>query len=200
MDKITFLEELRLKLNGFPDDEIEERLGFYSEAVDDRMEEGLSEEEAVNELGNTDEIVSQIISEIPLSKIVREKAKKRKAPKVWTIILLILGFPIWGSILIALIAVALSLYIVLWSLVIVVYAVNITFAAGALVSLVCAGIYMVSGKIAWGFCFIGAALIFAGLAILCFYLSVLCTKGTIKLTKKIIIGIKSLFIGKGVSR
>ena len=45
MRKQEFLAQLRKALSGLPQDEIEERLTFYGEMIDDRMEEGLSEEE-----------------------------------------------------------------------------------------------------------------------------------------------------------
>ena len=47
MTKQAFLAALGERLVGLPQKDIEERLTFYSEMIDDRMEEGLSEEEAV---------------------------------------------------------------------------------------------------------------------------------------------------------
>ena len=73
MTKVNFLFELRDKLSGLPTEDIEERLNFYSEMIEDRMEEGLSEEDAVAAIGTTDEIAKQIISEIPFTKIAKEK-------------------------------------------------------------------------------------------------------------------------------
>ena len=46
MNKQEFLNQLRSGLNGLPHEEIEERVMFYSEMIDDRVEEGLSEEDA----------------------------------------------------------------------------------------------------------------------------------------------------------
>ena len=45
MTKKEFLSGLRKKLSGLPQEDSEERLNFYSEIIDDRVEEGLSEEE-----------------------------------------------------------------------------------------------------------------------------------------------------------
>ena len=45
MTKMQFLLSLHDKLTGLPRDEVEQRLNFYSEMIEDRMEEGLSEEE-----------------------------------------------------------------------------------------------------------------------------------------------------------
>ena len=59
MTKHEFLAQLRKGLSGLPKDDIEDRLMFYSEMIDDRTEEGLSEEDAVLAVGTIDEIVQQ---------------------------------------------------------------------------------------------------------------------------------------------
>ncbi len=56
MDKAGFLEELRQRLSGLPREELEERLSFYGEMLEDRMEEGLTEEEAVAVLGSPEQV------------------------------------------------------------------------------------------------------------------------------------------------
>lgn len=91
--------------------------------IDDRMEEGSTEEEVVSEIGNVDDIVSQIIADTPLVKLVKEKAKPNRTLKAWEIVLLVLGSPLWVSLLLAVIAVIFSIYLVLWSLIITVWAV-----------------------------------------------------------------------------
>ena len=60
MTKEEFISELRKKLSGLPEKEIEEGLSFYCEIIDDKIEEGFSEEEAVSGVGSVDEIASQI--------------------------------------------------------------------------------------------------------------------------------------------
>ena len=95
MDKAQFLEELRGRLAGLPRSDLDERLQFYGEMIDDRMEDGLSETEAVAGIGSVDEVVAQIMEEIPLSKLVREKVKRSRGLKAWEIVLLVLGSPVW---------------------------------------------------------------------------------------------------------
>ena len=46
MRKAEFLRELEKRLQGLPKDEIDSRLAFYSEMIDDRIEDGKTEEEA----------------------------------------------------------------------------------------------------------------------------------------------------------
>ena len=66
MDKQEFLRRLRQGLSGLPREELEDRLIFYSEIIDDHMEEGLSEEQAVLAVGPIGEIVEQVLGEVSL--------------------------------------------------------------------------------------------------------------------------------------
>ena len=51
MTKASFLGELRLRLASLPDADIQEALEYYEEMIDDRIEAGMDEEEAVRTLG-----------------------------------------------------------------------------------------------------------------------------------------------------
>lgn len=117
MNKQEFLTELRAKLSGLPTDDVEERLGFYGEMIDDRTEEGVTEEQAVEEMGTVDQIASQIISEVPLTKIVREKIKPKRRLKAWEIALIVAGSPVWLALIIATLAVIFSLFAAMWALI-----------------------------------------------------------------------------------
>ena len=97
MNKQEFLEQLRKGLSGLPQNDIEEGLTFYSEMIDDRMDEGLSEEEAVSAIGSVDEIVKQVVADIPLAKIAKESIKPKRRLSAGEIVLLALGSPIWFS-------------------------------------------------------------------------------------------------------
>ena len=96
MTKQEFLDSLRARLSGLPRQELEERLAFYGEMIDDRIEEGRTEEEAVLDIGSADEISAQIIKDIPLTKIAKERLKPKRSIKTWEIVLLAVGSP-YGS-------------------------------------------------------------------------------------------------------
>lgn len=196
MLKQDFLSALREGLKGLPEKDIEERITFYGEMIDDRIEEGLSEEEAVNEIGTVDAVVQQIVAETPLTRIVGEKIKTKRRMRAWEIVLIVLGFPIWFSLLAAAGAVLLSLYIVLWVLVLVLWVIEIAFWVGA-IALIVAGVgLLISGETPAELCALGAALLLAGLSIFLFFGCIAACKGAVKLTKKIAIGVKNLFVGK----
>ena len=196
MNKQEFLNQLKIKLRRLPEKETEERLTFYSEMIDDRMEEGLSEEQAVAAIGNVNEIATQIIADIPFTSIVKEKMKSNKRLKTWEIVLLAISSPIWLSLLIAAFAVVLSVYVVLWSAIVSLWAIFAALIGCAVGGILAGFIFLFSGSVAAGFATIGAAIFSGGAAILFFYGCKVTTKAIVFLTKQIALGIKKLFIGK----
>ena len=196
MNKQEFLAELRKGLHGLPQNDIEERLTFYNEMIDDRIEEGLTEDAAVSEVGTVNEVVSQIVTETPLSKIVKEKVRPKRTLRVWEIVLLALGSPIWLSLLIAAFAVIFAVYVTAWSVIAALWASELALAASSIGSILSAVIFafQVNGIVA--IAVLGAGIAFAGLSIFLFFGCKETTKGILFLTKKMILGIKSLFIGK----
>lgn len=196
MNKQEFLAQLRKGLSDLPQEDIEERLTFYSEMIDDRTEDGLSEEEAVSGIGSVDTIISQNIADTPLAKLVKEKIKPKKRLGAWEIVLLVLGSPVWLSLLIVAFAVILSLYISLWAVIISLWA-----AFGSVIGCALGGIvggigFAFGGNGLAGIVLIGAGLVCAGSSIFLFYGCKAATKGALLLTKKIVLGIKNGFIKK----
>lgn len=187
MKKLKFLLSLHEKLSTLPQEEVEERLRFYSEMIEDRMEEGVPEEEAVAAVGSVEEIAAQIAAEIPTTKADKEIAKPKRRLKVWEITLLVLGSPIWVSLLIAVFAVGLSLYISWWSVLISLWAVfGSTVVCGSF-GIVAGVAYALSGSAATGLATIGVSVACLGLAIFLFVGCKAATDGTIMLTKKLFV-------------
>ncbi len=196
MRKQEFLDELKSRLVGLPQDDVEERLAFYSEMIDDRMEEGISEEEAVSEVGTVDEIIARILAETPLTKLVKEKVKPKRALRAWEIVLLVLGAPLWVPLLIAVTAIFFAALVVLLALNVCLWAVVISLAASSVMGIISFFVFIIRGEAAAGFAVLGAGIAFIGLAILLAFGSLEVEKGIWRLTKKLILSIKSLFIGK----
>ena len=196
MSKQEFLVQLRKGLSGFPQGDIEERVTFYSEMIDDRIEEGITEEEAVAKIGTVDEIVKQVIAETLLAKIAKERIKSKRRSRAGEIVLLVLGSPIWLSLLIAAFAIILAAYIVVWSVVITLWSIEASFAACTLGGIVSATVFSFQGNGFTGLAMLGAGIICAGLSIFMFYGCKAATKGILLLTKKMALGIKTLFVGK----
>ena len=125
MNKSDYLNSLESKLSKLPKIEVNERIAFYSEMIDDLMEEGLSEEQAIERIGSVDKITSQITEEIPLGKIIIDKLKPKRKLSTLEIILLVVGSPIWGALLLSLFAVIFSTYVCLWAGIVTLWAVSV---------------------------------------------------------------------------
>ncbi|MBQ1892748.1 MAG: DUF1700 domain-containing protein [Clostridia bacterium] len=196
MNKQEFISELEKALAGLPKDDVLERLSFYGELIDDRVEDGLSEEEAVAEAGPVDELAKQILADIPLQKLVRERIKPQRRMGAWEIVLLVLGFPLWFPLLVVALVLVLCAYVVIWALIVCLWAVFVSFIAGAVCGVAGGVIDFFRGYRREGVMIIGAGLLFAGLSVFMFFACRAATKGAAKLTKKIALGIKSLFVRK----
>ena len=176
-----------------PEEDIREYAQFYSEMIDDRMEEGLTEQEAVGALGSVDSVIEQVLSELPLQKLVKRSFEKRK-PTVWQTVLLIMGAPLWLPLMIAAFAVILAVYAVLWSAVLCLYAAVLALSAGALASLLGLPILIFNGTTGTAVIFLGAGIMLAGIAVLLFMASNLTAKGGWALGRLFVKGIKRMFI------
>ena len=199
MTKLEFILALHDRLYGLPQDEVEEYLRFYTEMIEDRMEDGLLEEEAVAAVGTVDEIISQILADIPLAKIAKEKMKPQRRLKVWEIVLLALGSPIWFSLVIAAFTALFSLYVSLWSVVISLWACFVSLAACALAGALSCAVFVIGGNGLTGIAMLGAGIVCAGLSVFMFYGCKAATKGTILLTKRFGVWMKRCFVKKEVA-
>ncbi len=196
MNKQEFLNELRKGLRGLPPDDIEERLTFYGEMIDDRTEEGLSEEEAVAAIGDADEIIRQTVADIPLAKIARERIKPKRRLKAWEIVLLAVGSPIWLSLGIAAFAVILALYVALWAIIVALWAVFGAFAVSFPACIAASVIFISGGNAVAGVAVLAAGIVCAGLSVFAFFGCRAATNGAVVLSKKIALQIKNRFIKK----
>ena len=199
MNKTEFLSELKNGLSGLPKEDLEERVAFYSEMLDDKIEEGFTEEEAVASLGALEDIIAQIISETPLSKLVKKKIKPKRKLSTTEIVLIAVGSPIWGSLLIAFLAVIFSLYASVWAVVISLWSIVPALLGTALGGTVLGAINLFRSDAAVFLAMIGISLVSIGLSVFAFYGCIALTKGTVLLTRKIIFGIKLLFMRKDKS-
>lgn len=195
MTKQQFLDALRKGLSQLPEEEIRKQQAYYSEIIDDMVEDGMTEQEAVSRLGSVQEIYENILLDTPLPLLVKTKTRPKGGWTALTFVLVILGFPVWFPIAAALFAVVLSVYAVIWTLVIVAFAVVLAIILGAVMF----GIFFVRllfTSLSAALLALGFALGLAGVALLAGFIAVGCCKLIIRATAAIGRGIKSLFIRK----
>ncbi|MCR4740172.1 MAG: DUF1700 domain-containing protein [Lachnospiraceae bacterium] len=198
MNKQEFLTALENRLAGLSQEDINERLSFYGEMIDDRVEDGISEEEAVSMIGSVDFVVDQIMSEIPISRLVKDRVALKKKSGTLPVVLMIILFPVWFPLAVSVFAVLLSLYIVLWILVLCFYIVDLSLALSSFLCIGAIFLYLSKGNPAGAVLSFGALILLSGLAILCFPACNAFAKGVCILTRRILLSIKNRFVGKEV--
>ena len=188
MNKNEFLSELEKRLNGLPKEDINNRIMFYGEMIDDRVDEGKSEEEAIADLGGIDNVVNEIAKDTPLFKLVKEKVKPKKKMSGLTIALLILGFPLWFPLLITFFVLCFVGYILLWTFVIVSLSLFVASLGAGIVFFIMAFVNDFNiGYLAISFIALGLSPVF-------YILLKYMLKATIAVSKKIVLNIKSKLI------
>ena len=168
MDRQTFLTALEAQLRRLPEQERQQSLRYYEEMIDDRMEEGLDEQAAVAAMGDVAEIAQEVLMELSLPRLVKTRLKPQRKLRVWEIVLLALGSPVWLPLVMTAVVLFLVFYLVLWILAAACWCVVAAFAVSALGG-VGFGIWLLWQNPASAALSIGAGLCCAGLTILSFF-------------------------------
>lgn len=156
MNKQEFLAAVRKEIETLPLEDIRRSLDFCAEIIDDRMEDGMTEEEAVAAFGSVKDAARQILEDAPAS----QRKKREGAPAVMWATAIVWG-PVWIGLLIS-----------IWSIVASFYASAVAVAAAALCSFL--AVILVPENV---FFTVGAGFLLAGISILLFVLSRYAVKG-----------------------
>ncbi len=216
MNKREFLSAVKIGLSYLPAEEAEERVNFLSEMIEDVMEEGLTEEEAILRIGTPEEIIKGILSEIEeedRSDVESERGAMpsnnkdfesgavaptergigRKRMSGGAITLIAVGSVVWVPLLIAAFAVGFSLYAAMWSVIASLWAAFAAFAVSCPAGIAAGACMAFGGGFASGAFTVGAALICGGLAIFSFFGCLKLTALTCTFTKRIFIWLGTCF-------
>lgn len=202
MKKSEFLNKLREELKGYPRDPVEDSIQYYSEMIDDRMEDGMSEEEAVSKVGDPVAIAKQIKYNMPLKNVIKEKVAAKKVENkgkdinIGLIIVLILGAPLWIPLTITILSLVGTFFILLWVFDFVMYVLALVSAVSIIGALVGAAITAFTTGMGTALVFVGSGIAAAGLAILLTIGGVAFAKAIIALTASFARSIKRIIIGR----
>ena len=190
MTKNEFTRELKGRINHLPKAERRKILQYYYEMISERMEDGMTEAEAIDALGDLDELLSEYT---PMEKAPRRGPKLR----AWHIIMLICGAPLWIPFVAVMLCIMLAFYIIIWALVVLFYAVFVCLAACgfALTFASFAGLF--TGGVPYFFMLFGAGVFVSGLAILWLLACNAFAKAMAKVTGKTSKGIFRFFFKRG---
>ena len=77
MNKREFLEAIRKGISSLPEEDMNRSIRFYSEMIDDRIEEGIPESEAVAAMGTPESVINDILAEAAPDGTVKQEAQKK---------------------------------------------------------------------------------------------------------------------------
>lgn len=204
MNRDEFLAALRGEIESLDIRDRNRSLDYYREMIDDCIENGMSEIDAVASMGDVKSIAKRILDDLddieadarnsgedniissdsqknePSPKHEEPPKKEKKSGKMSpaAIALILIGSVVWFPLLCAAVAVLLAVYIVMWAVVLVAYSVAFAFIAATVAAITSAVASVASGMLGVAVLSIGGAFLCLGLSILSVILSVKLTKWT----------------------
>lgn len=116
MSKREFFRKMELCLVDLPYEERIKFINYYDEIINDYLESGLSEFDAIERIGNPKEIAAKLLEEMGIKQFVSSKSIKNRC-------LIIVTFPVWATIFLSvstvLVSILLSLIAIEFGLIIV---------------------------------------------------------------------------------
>lgn len=176
LNKAEFLDDLKCKLSSLPKEEREKTVNYYTEMIDDRIESGMGEEEAVAQMESTQTIAERLIPEESKNKTTSEKVFDfidkffTKHGYLVVLAILILSFPLWSPIVVGVLIFVGLFFAFLFAMI----------ALGAICTVVALGIAIsfITQSLLSALSALGVSMIFAGV-------TMLITIGTFKLIRQI---------------
>lgn len=196
MRKEEYLDRIRQLLQSLPQEDLERSLAFYAESIEDRMEDGMSEEEAVASMESPEDAANAILMDQSLPTLVKVRVRNRRKISALEIILLVLGFPLWFPLLLTFLILGFTFILLAWVLVLVPASVCLALALSAIAMLFGGALSITKIALPALLMAPGAALILAGLAILAGFLVLGTVKLAAKFSKGLVRGLKALLIRK----
>lgn len=130
-----FLRILTREIDVLPAFEAQRAITYYREIIEDRIEEGMSEAEAVGSMEDISVIAQQILEDHKgLLEKQQKNEKSQKQHNKWRNALIFLTSPLWLSVFIAVVLLVFSIYIFIWSILISLYICVVAFGLAAFVA------------------------------------------------------------------
>lgn len=182
MNKQEFLNALERSLQSVPYEERMRTLAYYEELIDDRLEAGEEESFIIHSLGSVESIARDILSGEEAYPV-----PERPRRSGLTITLLVLGFPLWGPLLVVAFVLIFVFYLLLFLPVLILGVLSLSFLLAALLGFVGLPFLALESGLAQGFPALllqgGASLFLLGLSLLCAVSVVFTAKGVAKAGK-----------------
>ncbi len=197
MTKEAFLRELTGRLHQLPPEEVQRQRDYYEELLQDMMEDGMDEAEAVSKLGDPAQIAQDILQDMSLHTLVKTRIRPKHGWTTAAVAAAIVGAPLWFPLGLALLATGFAVVISIWAVIFSIFAV--------VLSLIVAGIFVFCKSfvlfplgIGIGLFSLGAGLLMLGVGCLVFVAAYYGSAALLRGGKWIYRKVKGLFIAKEV--
>ena len=195
MNKAEFLNELSFYLQNMNDSEKNKFIIYYDEMISDYVENGMSEEGAVNKIGAPKKIAEELLGDYGSVKLNLPSTGSR-----WlNIILTVIGFPLWGSVLLAFLLMVLSVYLIIWCVPFATGAGCVGFFTTSIIGIVGSPFVMIK-NVPIGIMQLGTGIASIGISLLLGFATIDLSKKIIIITKNLNIKLVGLFKKKVVIR
>ena len=133
MRKYEFLQKLREGLASRSEEEILAACSFYSELIDDRVEDGMAEQDAVADIGDPVALAAQVLdggvtiteSSPPVPPPKHAAVEKRRLSVGWIVAIAVSSI-VWLPLAIAFAAVVFALLVAFWAVILALFAVAVS--------------------------------------------------------------------------
>lgn len=190
MNKNQFIEELKVKLNKLPKNELNDALSYYEEYFEDAQIDNTIDVDL--EFGSPSKVASQILSDYAIKDLeIKDKPRNFNFSSIWFIILAILASPIALPLGFALIAVIISLVFAMGAIVVAFGSAGVAIVFAGIAVLV-SGFTIITSSFATFVLFVGLGLILCGVGLL-------ATAGVFTLAQYLlrwIVGFSSKYLNK----
>lgn len=195
MTKAEFLHELANKLKQLPAEEINQQQAYYEELLADMMEDGISEEEAVSRLGNTNKIAEDLLRDQPIQVLMKKRFRPKNGWTVAAVAASVLGAPLWVPLLLAFILIIAAVVLAIGAVIFSLFVCVLAFACAG-VMIIVRGFWLIplSGENA--VCAVGIGFLLLGLVCLAFLAAEYVSVGLYRGGKWIFRGVKALLVVK----
>lgn len=211
MTKAEFLAYVQEKLSALSFAEQQRSLTYYEELIEDYREDGMTEEEAIARLGDPEEITKEILAEAAAQEAAEEaytdpkqeagptyytdpqpdqpynpapqQAAPRRGMGTGTVLLLVLGFPLWFPLLMTGLLLLLVFYILLFIPIIIFGALAVGLGLSGIAGLLVSPFALMEA-LPMGVFQIGGCIFLIGIAILCALATVGLWRGVLFIIRK----------------
>lgn len=193
MNKAEFLKSMDADLRKMNATEKKKYITYYDEMISDYVENGMTEEEAVNKIGSPAKIAKELLEDYDSVKLNLPSTGSR----LLNITLTIIGFPLWGSVLLAIALFVLSIYTIIWCIPFTTAAGCVGLLTSAIIGII-GSPFVMANSLSVGVIQLGLGIGSIGVSILLGMVSIYLSKKFVEISKRFTAKLVALFQKKVV--